>query len=76
MTERNNRMVKLADLWERTSARGTRYFSGFMGDVQLLMFQGTEVIRETGEIVQTWRLLVQERDPERRPAARQDNQQS
>jgi hypothetical protein len=22
------RMVKLAELWERTSARGTRYFSG------------------------------------------------
>jgi hypothetical protein len=25
-------MVKLAELWERTSVRGTRYFSGFLGD--------------------------------------------
>jgi hypothetical protein len=30
------RMVKLAELWERTSGKGTRYFSGFMGDAQLL----------------------------------------
>jgi hypothetical protein len=38
-----------------------------LGDVQLLMFRGGEVTRPNGEIVQTWRLFIQERDPERRP---------
>jgi len=36
------RMVKLAELWERASARGSRCFSGFMGDVQLLLFDAGE----------------------------------
>jgi hypothetical protein len=33
------RMVKLADLWQRKSAKGMTYFSGFMGDTQLLLFK-------------------------------------
>ena len=36
------RMVKLAELWERTSAKGTRYFSGFMGGCQVLLFDAGE----------------------------------
>src|SRR4051794_29569581 len=65
-------MVKLAELWERTSARGTRYFSGFMGDTQVLMFDGGEQPHPTkpGETVHVWRLMVQERDPARRPQAK------
>ena len=66
------RMVKLAELWERTSARGTRYFSGFMGDAQVLLFDGGERPHPTrpDETVHVWRLMVQERDPARRPQAR------
>src|SRR3954463_3582647 len=66
------RMIKLAELWERTSARGTRYFSGFMGDAQVLLFDGGEKPHPTkpGETVHVWRLMVQERDPARRPQAR------
>ena len=65
-------MVKLAELWERTSARGTRYFSGFLGDAQVLLFDGGEKPHPTrpGETVHVWRLMVQERDPARRPQAR------
>ncbi len=66
------RMVKLAELWERTSARGFRYFSGFMGDAQVLLFDGGEKPHPTkpGETVHVWRLMVQERDPARQPQAR------
>ena len=66
-------MVKLAELWERTSARGTRYFSGFMGDAQVLLFDAGERPHPTreGEVVHVWRLMVQERDPARRPQARE-----
>ena len=66
------RMVKLAELWERTSARGTRYFSGFMGDAQVLLFDGGERPHPTrpDETVHVWRLMVQERGPARRPQAR------
>src|SRR4051794_11885409 len=66
------RMVKLAELWERTSGRGTRYFSGFMGNTQVLMFDGGEQPHPTkpGETVHVWRLMEQERDPARRPERR------
>jgi hypothetical protein len=73
MTERaDNRLVRIAILWERESRAGRRYFSGFMGDCQILMFQGDENTRDTGEIVQTWKLMVRERDPDRRPRQRRD----
>jgi hypothetical protein len=64
-------MVKLATLWERTSAKGRKYFSGFMGDVQVLMFEAGDVTRPNGEVVRNWKLLVQERDPARRPQNRE-----
>src|SRR4051794_10945757 len=68
----DQRMVKLAELWERTSARGTRYFSGFMGDAQVLLFDAGEKPHPTRpeETVHVWRLMVQERDPSRRPGAK------
>jgi hypothetical protein len=69
MTDAAPRMVKLAELWERTSAKGTRYFSGFMGDCQVLMFDGGTKPHPTkpDETVHIWRLMVQERDPDHRP---------
>jgi hypothetical protein len=54
--------------------KGRQYYSGFMGDVQLLMFQGEQVTRDNGEVVQTWKLFAQERDPERRPKPRAEQQ--
>jgi hypothetical protein len=66
------RMVRLATLWERQSKAGNLYYSGFMGDAQLLMFRGEEITRDNGEVVQTWKLLVQERDPNRRPQQRRE----
>jgi hypothetical protein len=61
------RMARLATLWERESKAGRTYYSGFMGDCQILMFRGEEITRDNGEVVQTWKLFVQERDPSRRP---------
>jgi uncharacterized protein (DUF736 family) len=65
------RMIRLTTLWERTSNKGTRYYSGFLGDCQLLLFKGDEITRPNGEVVQTWKLMLQERPPrqERPPAA-------
>jgi uncharacterized protein (DUF736 family) len=65
------RMIRLTTLWERTSSKGTTYFSGFLGDCQLLLFKGDEITRPNGEVVQTWKLMIQERDPGRRPPAHQ-----
>jgi hypothetical protein len=65
----DTRMVKLAELWERVSSKGTRYFSGLMGGCQVLLFDDGEKDHPTrpGEKVRIWRLMVQERDPARRP---------
>jgi len=56
----------------RGLVRGTRYFSGFLGDAQILMFDGGERGHPTRpeETVHVWRLMVQERDPARRPQPR------
>jgi hypothetical protein len=64
----DQRMVKIATLWERVSAKGRRYFSGFLGDAQLLMFDAGERDHPTrpGEKVHVWRLMVAERDSDRR----------
>jgi hypothetical protein len=61
-------MVQIATLWERTSKIGNVYFTGFLADAQLLMFKGEEITRDNGDVVRTWKLLVQERDrPQQRP---------
>jgi hypothetical protein len=62
MTGDRKPMVQIASLWERTSKAGNVYYSGFMGSAQLLMFRGEEITRDNGDVVQTWNLLVQERD--------------
>jgi acyl dehydratase len=69
MTADRKPMVKLAELWERQSAAGRRYFSGFLGGAQLLLFDNGEHPHPTrpGETVHVWRLMLQERDPSRRP---------
>ena len=75
MTERDNRMVKITDMWERISAKGAKYYSGYAGPVQYLMFDGGEQPHPTRpeETVHVWRLLVQERDPAKRPAPKPEN---
>ena len=68
----DNRLVRIATLWERTSSKGRRYFSGFMGDCQLLLFEAGDITRPSGEVVKTWKLLVQEKDPDRRPQQKRE----
>jgi len=65
-------MVKIAEMWERTSQNGTKYFSGYAGPVQYLLFDAGEKEHPTrpGERVHVWRLMLQESDPERRPQKR------
>jgi acyl dehydratase len=57
-------MVQLTTVWERTSAAGKRYFSGFLGNSQLLIFDDGEHPHPTkpGETVHVWKVLLQERD--------------
>jgi hypothetical protein len=68
------RKVKLAELWQRKSAKGTVYFSGFMGDCQILLFKEGNKPHPTrpDEEVIVWRLFAQERDRERRPQPKRD----
>jgi hypothetical protein len=68
------RMVKLCELWQRKSGKGTVYFSGFMGDVQVLLFKEGKKPHPTrpDEEVIVWKLFVQERDQSRRPQQRRD----
>jgi len=56
--------VLLAELWERESKAGNRYFSGFLGKAQLLLFRDGERPHPTrpDETVTVWRLILQERD--------------
>jgi hypothetical protein len=74
----DNRTVKIAELWERTSSQGRRYYSGFMGACQVLMFDGGEKLHPTrpGETVHVWNLVVQEKDAARRPQGRGEPAQS
>jgi hypothetical protein len=67
-----SRMAKLADMWQRKSAKGATYFSGFMGDRQVLMFKDGEKPHSTrpDEMVIVWELLVQEREPNGRGGTR------
>lgn len=74
MAEQSARLVKLASMWQRKSAAGKTYFSGFLGDAQLLLFKQGEKDHPTreGEKVTIWHLLVQERDASRRPKPKPD----
>jgi hypothetical protein len=42
MTADRKPLVKLAELWQRTSAAGNIYYSGFPGGAQLLLFDDGE----------------------------------
>jgi hypothetical protein len=55
----------LAELWERRSAKGNAYFSGFMGNVSLALLRDGERPHPTrpDEVVTVWRLVAQERQP-------------
>jgi hypothetical protein len=72
VSERDNRLVKLAEMWERISTKGTKYYWGYLGSCSLVMFDAGEQDHPTrpGERVHVWKLFVQERDPERRPQKR------
>jgi hypothetical protein len=67
------RMVKLAEMWQRKSAKGAVYFSGYMGSTQVLLFKEGEKPHPTrpGEVVKVWNIMLQERDPSRRPGGGQ-----
>ena len=71
-TGADNRMVKLCEFWERTWAKGTRYFSGFMGGCQVshVRRRGEAAPDAAGRDGARWHLMVQEKDPDRRPQAR------
>jgi hypothetical protein len=64
-------MVLLTTVWERVSQNGNRYFSGYLGNSQLLMFDDGEQPHPTkpGETVHVWKVLLQERDQAQRPQA-------
>lgn len=71
--------VLMAELWERESKAGNRYFSGYLGKAQLLLFKDGERPHPTrpDETIVVWKLLLQERDQGRqagagRPQARGD----
>jgi hypothetical protein len=68
------RMVKLADLWQRKSAKGAVYFSGYHGPCRLLLFKDGKKPHPTkpDEEIIVWKLLIQEKDPERRPQQRRE----
>jgi hypothetical protein len=55
----NALMIKIAGLYEKTSAKGNRYFVGRLNGARLLMFANTE---KQGEKDPDWHLYVQERE--------------
>jgi len=57
--------VPLAILYERESAKGTRYFVGRLGLAKIVMFQG----EDTDDGTPTWDLLIQQ------PSPKNENQQ-
>jgi hypothetical protein len=59
----NDRLVRLVTLYERTSRKGTRSFSGYLGDMLIVMFAD----KPADDGTPRWNLFVQERDPSRRP---------
>ena len=58
--------IRLCRLYEKQSARGTRYFVGRLGAARLLLFQSREIADDGGAI---WDLFVQELE-DKRPDAR------
>jgi hypothetical protein len=69
MTYERGTSVTLCELWERQSAKGNQYFSGFLGGLSLALLRDGEREHPTrpGQTVMVWKLVAQERQP--RPAA-------
>jgi len=58
----SGKTVQLAELWERTSKNGNRYFSGYMGKAQVLLFDQGERQhpKDPAKTVRVWSLVVAE----------------
>ena len=63
----HTRKVKLCELWQRRSASGNIYLTGYWGDLSLVAFAEERKHPRTGELLIVWKLLAEERDPSRRP---------
>lgn len=50
--------VLVTDLWERTSAKGTRYFSGFLGGARVVLLRDDRAELRAG-VDAVWKLYVQ-----------------
>ena len=61
--------ILLAELWERQSAKGNQYFSGYWGNLSVALLRDGERPHPTrpDEVITVWRLVASERQP--RPAA-------
>lgn len=71
MTGERKPMVKLTEVWERTSKSGNVYYSGFLGASQLLIFRDGERPHPSrpDETIVVWKVLLQERDQATRQQA-------
>jgi hypothetical protein len=69
MTYNSGPSIVLAELWERESAKGNQYFSGYWGNLSVALLRDGERPHPTRpeETIVVWRLVAQERQP--RPAA-------
>jgi hypothetical protein len=72
MSHEHKPSIVLAELWERESQHGNRYFSGFWGGLSVALLCDGECPHPTrpDETVVVWRLVAQERDRPPRPPAR------
>src|SRR3954451_2160483 len=59
--------VRLCELREYVSSKGSTYFAGFMGRTRLVLLKGTHA-ECTGKEVARWSLLIEQAE-ERQPAA-------
>jgi hypothetical protein len=57
--------VQLAEVWQRESASGKTYFSGYLGAARVLLFDAGERDHPTkpGERIHVWRLVLQQAEP-------------
>ena len=72
MTHDHKPSIVLAELWERESQHGNRYFNGFWGGLSVALLRDGERPHPTrpGEVVTVWKLVAQERDRPPRPPAK------
>jgi hypothetical protein len=66
MQQHQRQKLKFATLTERVSSKGTRYMTGWLGETEIVAFQGPQT--EWGP---TWNLFLQERPPKPQHAAQQ-----